>query len=112
MGYQKDRTDFLFEFSRTFPHAHQGIARALLRDATGAQRYNEITSSIEISEREAARLEKRDNARTARVQRCAAMIGAKLDENGDPRGCPFVLIAPDGHKVYVPGNGLPARCFR
>lgn len=112
MGYQNDREAFVAEFARHFPNASHWVATAFLRDASGAQRYNEITSSIDVGERELARLEKLDARRTVRIVNRAKKIGAKVEDGGDPRGCPFSLITPEGREIRVPGRGLPARCFR
>jgi hypothetical protein len=60
-------------------------ALALLRAATSEQRWNEISSSIEISERETKRYELASERRTARVRKLAESIGSKLIENGPAR---------------------------
>lgn len=112
MAYQKWREEFIAEFIRAFPKASYSVALALLRAATSEQRWNEIDCSIDVGEKEHDRLEKVSERRMGRVKALADKIGAGLDTNGDPRGCPFALIAPDGRKVYCPGRGLPARCFR
>ena len=111
MAYKAWREEFLSEFARTFPGASHSKALAFLRDATAEQRWNEISCSIDIGETETARQEKRSERRLARVRKLAESIGAQLSENGDPRGCPFGLVK-DGCTVYVPGRGLPARCFQ
>lgn len=112
MGYQSDREGFVMEFAKHFPKVGQDFAKAFLREASGAQRYNEITTSIDVGQAERERLEKADERRTARLVKMAASIGAKLEEGGDPRGCPFSIITPSGREIRVPGRGLPARCFR
>jgi len=113
MGYQKDRESFIAEFTKYFPNAGYSVALAFLRDASGAQRYNEITSSINVGEKELARLAAQDEKRRSRVTALAGKIGAQaVTFNGDPRGCPFSIITKEGREVRVPGRGLPARCFR
>lgn len=80
VSYQRERAAFLLAFGREFPTAHPDIAHALLRAATGSQRYNEVTSSID---------------------------GAELaDESGDPRGFPFVIKCPSGRTYDFGGRGL------
>ena len=119
MTYQSERDEFLAAFGREFPNASRDVAAALLRAATGSQRYNEIASSIDVGARELARLEKREANRMLRVVGMLAMIGAKLIDGGDPRGFPFLIACPSGRTydfggrgLGVPGRGLPARCFQ
>lgn len=112
MSYRKWREEFLHQFGRAFPNASHRTALALLREASAEQRWNEISCSIDIGERETARQERRAEARTERVRALCARIGATLDENGDPRGCPFTLKTTDGQEIPVPGRGLPASAFR
>ncbi len=112
MGYQASRDYFLTSFTRMFPEAPHGTALALLRAATSEQRYNEIATSIDVGAVELARLEKRSDARRERIAVLCNEIGADLEENGDPRGCPFRICFWTGIWLGVPGKGLPARCFR
>jgi len=119
MSYQRQREEFLVTFGAEFPRADHRAALALLREATGAQRYNEIVCSIDVGPAELARLERRDTARLFRVAEIARAIGAELIAGGDPRGYPFLLRCPSGRTydfggrgLGVPGRGLPARCFR
>lgn len=112
MGYQNDREAFIRQFTRAFPAAPYHAAKQFLREASGSQRYNEITSSIDVGEKELARLEKADTRRDERMEKLAASIGAKLETGGDPRGNPYRLFNAEGVEVSVPGRGLPARCFR
>lgn len=119
MSYQKEREFFLATFAREFPSASMDVARRLLREATGSQRANEILCSIDVGEREQARIEKREERRDARVAKLAESIGAKLKPGGDPRGFPYVLLLPSeatydwgGQGLGIPGRGLPARCFQ
>ena len=119
MSYKREREFFLQRFGAEFPRAPMETAQALLRCATSAQRYNEIASSIEVSERESARLEARDKRNTERARRLAESLDAELIENGDPRGFPFLLACPSGRTydwgsrgLGIPGRGLPARAFQ
>ena len=113
MSYRKWREEFLVRFSRLVPQGTRADAEALLRAATGSQRYNEITCSIDVGEAELARLERREENRTKRVRDLCAKLGVKLDENGDPRGDPYCLLVGEReYRLSVPGNGLPARCFQ
>lgn len=111
MAYQKWREEFLTDFAREFPKAGHRNALMLLREATAEQRWNEIDSSIDVGEKERARLERASERRMERVRIICERIGAGLQGNGDPRGCPFSIVAPDGREIAVPGRGLPARCF-
>lgn len=112
MGYAKDREAFVAAFWRYFPASDGKDSGALLRAATSAQRYNEIVTSIDVGEKEMARLERADARRTERVRAICERIGATLEAIGDPRGHPYTLTTPDGRTLSVPGRGLPARCFR
>lgn len=112
MGYQREREEFFSLFSREFPKASIYDARLLLRDASASQRYNEIVSSIDVGERELARLEKADAARDARVGARVRAIGGELETGGDPRGNPYAIKCPSGRILSVPGRGLPAHCFQ
>ena len=112
MSYQKERAFFLKQFAVEFPTAKYSDAIALLREGTGSQRYNEIACSVDVGERELARLEKRDDNRTKRVAAICKRIGAQLVENGDSRGFPFFLSCPSGRTydwgqrgLGVPGEG-------
>lgn len=117
-SYQKEREFFLIKFGQEFPKASTDVAVRMLREASAEQRYNEIVCSIEISESETRRLEKRSESRAKRMEALCGEIGAKLVENGDPRGFPFLLSLPSG-KTYdwgerglgIPGRGLPASTF-
>jgi hypothetical protein len=119
MGYDKERAEFLQDFGREFPNAPHNVALALLRAGTAEQRYNEITSSIDVGARELERLERASERRTERVRKLCERIGGKLIENGDPRGFAYLIECPSGRAydwgqrgLGIPGRGLPARCFR
>lgn len=119
MGYQKDREQFIALFYREFPSARLSDCLALLREASAEQRFNEISSSIDVGDKELARLEKRSENRTARVRAICERIGGKLIENGDPRGYPYLIATPSGRTndwgqrgIGIPGRGLPASAFR
>lgn len=87
-----------------------GDITALLRRATRLHRSGEINCSIDVGEKELARLEKRDERDEAAVKKIAESNGATVTFQGDPRGCPFT-IEKDGKGCAVPGRSLPARCF-
>lgn len=119
MSYQREREEFLSAFAREFPNASAEVARLMLRNASAEQRYNEITSSIEVSEREAARLDKASQRRTERMRKLCRSIGAELIENGDPRGYSYLIKCPSGKTtdwgnrgLGIPGRGLPPSAFR
>lgn len=111
MSYRKWREEFIGQYMKFVPRANMADAQAFLRDATSEQRWNEISCSIDIGEAETARREKASDRRMERVASRAKSLGLGLETNGDPRGNPFTLIV-DGRQISVPGNGLPARCFR
>jgi len=111
MSYQKWREEFIAEFSRAFPNAAYRYPLGFLREATAEQRWNEISCSIDVGEAETARQERRETARHKRVEAMAREIGATIEWQGDPRGCPFAVKLGD-RLIYVPGRGLPARCFQ
>lgn len=112
MSYQREREEFLSAFAREFPNASAEVARLMLRNASAEQRYNEITSSIEVSEREAARLDKASTLRGRRMRKLCFDIGATLVEHGDPRGNPYLITTPSKRELSIPGRGLPASAFR
>lgn len=116
MGYQADRERFFQQLTHHFPAATYHDARTLLRNASGEMRWNEIASSIDIGEKRTAQEEKKSAARVARVRAICARIGADLEEQGDPRGYPFIIrpVADQGKGsgIYIPGRGLPASAFR
>lgn len=118
MSYRQWREEFIHIFTQEFPKARLDEALLLLRAATSEQRWNEIACSIDVGERETARLEKASDRRMERVQAICDKIGAKLVPNGDPRGDPFFILPPSGKTtdwgergIGVPGRSLPARCF-
>jgi hypothetical protein len=117
VGYQKDREEFIARFMSEFsdkPYADRAAAvRAFLRDASAEQRWNEVSCSFDIGEKETARQEKRSDARNARAKERAVKFGAELDTQGDPRGWAYcLLIGPEKRRLGIPGRGLPASAFR
>lgn len=119
MSYQKEREEFIQAFGREFPNAPHSVCLAMLRNASAEQRYNEICSSIEVSDREARRLDKASERRTERMRELCRSIGAELVENGDPRGYSYLIRVPSGRTtdwgnrgIGIPGRGLPASAFR
>ena len=119
MSYQREREEFLSAFAREFPNARHEVALLMLRNASAEQRYNEICSSIEVSDREARRLDKASERRTERMRELCRSIGAELVENGDPRGYSYLIRVPSGRTtdwgnrgIGIPGRGLPASAFR
>lgn len=85
-------------------------ASRLLRAASTMQRVSEISCSIDVGERELARLEKRADAAEKRSRKIVESYGLKLTSQGDPRGCPMAVVS-EGREYGIPGRGLPARCF-
>ena len=74
MSYPRWREEFIAQFCGSFDSAGStiGDARALLRAATSLQRSGEIQCSIDVGERENARLEKRDERAQERVRKIVA----------------------------------------
>jgi len=113
MGYNKDREEFFGLFARLVPGGTNADALAFLRDASAEQRWNEISCSFDIGEKETARLEKRSDRRVIRVCERAKRLGLEVDSNGDPRGNPFcLLVGPNKVRLSIPARGLPASAFR
>ena len=112
MGYERDRQDTIAEIARFIPSMPMGDIRAALWNASAAQRESEIGCSIERTERQEKLAEAASGRRDARMAELAARHGVKLEIHGDPRGCPYAFVLPDGREIRIPGRGLPARCFR
>lgn len=118
MSYQKEREQFIARFMSTpeFVHIQYGerfsICLLLLRNASAEQRWNEVSCSFDIGEKETAKQERMSNRRGIRVATLAQRLGAKLDAQGDPRGNPYcLLVGPREIRLSIPARGLPARCF-
>lgn len=94
MSYNQDRDATIAALTEC--GASLATCRGILAAATTLQRISELTCSVEMSERETARLERREANAEERVHRLAATFGARADFNGDPRGYVVRLILPSG----------------
>lgn len=114
MSYKRWREEFISEAAQNGYRYQE--ATAMLRAATSLQRSSEIQCSIDVGEKELARLERRDAAAEKRVTAIVTAHGHSVEFQGDPRGCPFTIkVKPEGQSwtrsISCPGLGLPARCF-
>ena len=113
MSYRKWREEAIYEC------ALYGISRvdtqALLTIANRRQVSNEIACSIPETDEQREKRERNDERVAARLHEIADRIGWTVDEGGDPRGCSVKLLRGKGQgqiTLYIPGRGLPARCFK
>lgn len=88
-----------------------GAIERLLSAATTLHRLSEVSCSVEVSDRETKRMERREKSAEARVRAIVAEVpGASVDFQGDPRGCPFGVTV--GIRTeYVPGRPFPASVY-
>jgi len=117
MSYQKWREQTISELGQV--GIGYDLAVWLLRQASSLQTISERECSFEMSEREAARLERRSDSIVKRVTERLQEWGQGHTVNfqGDPRGCPFTITHRKPGEAFdreigVVGRGLPARCFR
>jgi hypothetical protein len=88
-----------------------GAIGRLLSAATTLHRLSEVSCSVEVSDREQARMERREKSAEARVRSIVSEVpGASVDFQGDPRGCPFGVTV-NGRTEYVPGRPFPAAVY-
>ena len=76
------------------------LARLILRDATTHNRCAERECSEDMSEREAARVEKQSAACERRITERLALLGpgfSVAEFSGDPRGCTVKIRLPSGY---------------
>lgn len=76
------------------------LARAILRDATTHNRCAERECSEDMSEREAARVEKQSAACERRITERLALLGpgfSVAEFTGDPRGATVKIRVPSGY---------------
>lgn len=65
--------------------------RSVLSAATTCMTTSELLASVEMSEREQARIEKRGERAFARIDAVAQLYGGRAEFSGDPRGCPSIV---------------------
>ncbi len=88
-----------------------GAICRLLSAATTLHRLSEVSCSVEVSDRETARMERREKAAEARVRSIVSKVpGASVDFQGDPRGCPFGVTV-NGRTEHVPGRPYPSAVY-
>jgi hypothetical protein len=110
MTYQREREMFLGRWAQY--GREYGEGRAILRNANTLQRIAALMCSVEMSERETARVEKRsDNAERAILKTVQTVPGWGADFQGDPRGACVKLLPPDGYTDSWGGSGwcVPTR---
>lgn len=109
MAYMRWRDETIAGLSRMGFHG-SAIAR-LLSAATTLHRLSEVSCSVEVSDREQARMERREKSAELRVRSIVSEVhGASVDFQGDPRGCPF-SITKDTRTEGVPGRPFPASVY-
>ena len=112
MSYQRDRDMTIAELARR--NVPDESIRKLLRLATSLQRSAEINCSVPLTQQGVERWARRDESLEQRVRTIATGLGADVEFNGDPRGCPFALSWPSPAgpqfvrpEIRVPGRGYP-----
>lgn len=83
---------YLF-FGEKLHWTEEDIRRALSASTT-MQRTAEIECSVEMGDRESARVAKRGESAEKRLREIAAKYGATVEWSGDPRGCPSIVYPP------------------
>ncbi len=109
MAYAKWRDETFAGLSR-MGFTYDAICR-LLSAATTLHRLAEVSCSVEVSDRETARMERREASAEARVRSIVAEVpGATVEMQGDPRGCPFGVTV-NGRTEWVPGRPYPSAVY-
>lgn len=109
MAYNRWRDETFAGLSR-MGFTYEAICR-LLSAATTLHRLSEVSCSVEVSDRETKRMERREASAEARVRSIVSEVpGASVDFQGDPRGCPFGVTL-NGRTEYVPGRPFPASVY-
>lgn len=119
MSYTKEREEFLLVLRDEFPDRRREdvvrLGQELMRRATTAQRLSELFCSVEMSEAETARQEKRDEANDAAIEKLCAAWGLKVSLGGDPRGYVVKIHLPSGRYNSwggaQSGMGVPAQGY-
>lgn len=75
-------------------HIHD--AERIMRASATLTRLAEMQCSVEMSEREAKRVERQEATRAALVDRICAPYGFKAIHGGEPRGYIVKILFPDG----------------
>lgn len=109
-----ERLNFAFYLAKRFQQASIGNALDLLKIADAEQKRNELLCSVEMSEEETARQEKRHLSRKAKATLIGEEMGADIYFQGDPRGCPVYVCTPgyatnalySSEGLPVPGRGF------
>lgn len=104
MSYQYDRGIFV-EVMRN-EGVPYGVSILVMRHANTIQRIAALECSVEMSEREAARVEKRAAACERRIAEILAPYNVTADFSGDPRGCCVKVRLPSGRANSWGGDGL------
>lgn len=117
-SYQSDREEFVGVIVSEGGSAT--LARSMMRNATTIQRISELECSVEMSEQEAKRLKRKNDACEHRIAKLAESIGAKLMTSGDPRGyCSKLILKSGRYNTWggpesgfgIPAQGYPASRF-
>lgn len=106
MSYQKERESFIARIVSESCNVGGNIrtatalARGILRDAATHNRIAEAECSIEMSEREAARVARQSEACERRIVARLAELGpgfSVAEFSGDPRGATVKIRVPSGY---------------
>lgn len=109
MSFEIDRYEFLSRVSEESILSYftaEKIALKILKSTTTIQRLNEEICSVEVSEEEEARRDKRLEHAEKRVEALAESLGEGWGVilQGDPRGACVKLTMPSGYCDDWPGN--------
>lgn len=119
MTHAEERKQFLAMLVAEFPHRPRSLViamgRNLMARATTAQRLSELFCSVEMSEAETARQERKDEVNDAAIEAICKAWGLKARLDGDPRGYVVKLLLPSGrHNTWGGaecGWGVPAKGY-
>ena len=110
----REREEFVAVMTRELPKANTldviDLCRKLCRLAATHHRIAETVCSVEMTEAEAARLEKKDDRTEARITELCKPYGIMPVFSGDPRGCTVKLKVPSGNTNDWGGVGVCVPC--
>ena len=81
---------------------------ALLRACTTLKTTSELLCSVEMTESEQARVEKRSDSAEKRAKALAERHGGEFRYSGDPRGCPILVVPGSPEGMPTAPKGLPS----
>jgi len=96
---EKETGEFIAIMAKELPQKWSGEAvsiwcRLMMRKSTTLNRINELTSSVQMSDQEIARLEKLDDRTTEAAKKQLTEVGMSAEFGGDPRGAAIKIQVP------------------